>query len=314
MCDNATTVLRLGTRGSLLARMQSQMVADALKKRHPGLKVELVICKTSGDRMQGRPLGEAGGKGLFTRELEEALQAGEIDLAVHSFKDLPVTVPPTDRSPLVIAAVPVRQDVRDVLVCAHARSLSELPPGAKVGTASLRRRCQILALRPDLRVAPIRGNVDTRIRKLRQGEYDAVVLAMAGLKRSGLFDRTDMNEIPLEQMLPAAAQGALAIQCRQKDERTRKLLAPLDDEPTRQCVELERSLVRELKGDCHSPIAVLAMAEDQRFRLRAAVGARGGQPPVIRAQAEGVWPHCQEALLAVLESLENQGVRKLLMG
>src|SRR4051812_27983929 len=179
---STTQVLRLGARGSMLSRMQSQSVADALEKQHPGLQVELVLIKTTGDRITDRPLHDVGGKGLFTKEIEQALLAREIDLAVHSFKDVPVTMPLVDQSDLIIAAVPEREDPRDVLIAPTARRIAELPEGAKVGTGSPRRRCQLLAARADLRVEPIRGNVDTRLRKLRDGDYDAILLALAGLR------------------------------------------------------------------------------------------------------------------------------------
>jgi hydroxymethylbilane synthase len=304
--------LRLGTRGSLLARMQSQMIADAVEKLHPNVKVELIICRTTGDRIQDKPLHEAGGKGLFTKELEEALLAETVDLAVHSFKDVPVTMPLVDQSRLIIAAVPPREDVRDVLASASGKSIQDLPAGAKVGTGSLRRRCQLLAQRPDLRVEPIRGNIDTRLRKLREGQYDAVVLAQAGLKRSGLYDSTQMWDIPVDLMLPAAAQGALAIQCRRDDDRTRDLLEGLNDPVAHRCVNLERDVVQALNGDCHSPIAALATVENGQVRLRAAVGARGGELPVIRAEATAALAQAKTALDAVLKSLEQQGARKLL--
>src|SRR5687768_14549647 len=167
-------VLRLGTRGSLLARTQSQLVADDLMLRHPGLRVELVIVRTSGDRITDRPLHEFGGKGLFTKELEQALLAGEVDFAVHSFKDVPVTMPLVDTSGLTIAAVPAREDPRDVLVSRKAKRLADLPPGARVGTGSLRRACQIVHARPDVVIEPVRGNIDTRLRKLTEGHYDAI--------------------------------------------------------------------------------------------------------------------------------------------
>ncbi len=308
------TTLRLGTRGSMLARMQSQMMADAIEKRHPGLKVELIICKTTGDRIQDRPLHEAGGKGLFTKELEEALLAGTVDFAVHSFKDVPVTMSLVDQAGLVIVAVPRREDPRDVLASSKGKTIRDLPKRAKVGTGSLRRRCQILALRPDLQVELIRGNIDTRVRKLREGQYDAVILALAGLKRSGMYDETDMAAIPETDVLPAAAQGALAIQCRRDDEQTMRLLAVLDDPTSRQCVELERSLVQALNGDCHSPIAALATFERDTIRVRAAVGARGGELPVIGAEASADLAQPQRALDAVIESLEKQQVRQLLAG
>jgi hydroxymethylbilane synthase len=309
---SASQTLRLGTRGSMLARMQSQMMADALEKRHPGLKVELIICKTTGDKIQDKPLHEAGGKGLFTKELEEALLANQVDFAVHSFKDVPVTMPLVDQSKLMIAAVPPRADARDVLLSNKAKSLRDLPDKASVGTGSLRRRCQILAIRPDLNVQLIRGNIDTRIRKQREGQFDAVILAMAGLKRSGMFDETDMTPIPPAQMLPAAAQGALALQCRRDDAKTTKILAAMNDADSNRCVTLERALVQLLGGDCHSPIAAMATTNGEKIRLQAVIGARGGELPVIRAEAESSDP--QAALDSVMKSLERQDAQKLLHG
>jgi hydroxymethylbilane synthase len=288
------------------------MIAVALEKRHPGLKVELVLCKTTGDKMQDRPLHEAGGKGLFTKELEEALLAQTVDFAVHSFKDVPVTMPVVDQLNLIIAAVPTREDVRDVIVSTKTRTLKELPRGAKVGTGSLRRRCQILAIRPDLQVEMIRGNIDTRIRKLRAGDYDAVILALAGVKRAGLFDETLMTPIPLDEMIPAAAQGALAIQCRKDDVQTRELLATLDDPQAHACVALERDIVHALNGDCHSPIAALATMNGQSIELRAVVGRHGGERPVIRAAASARFDDRNSALDEVMSALRQQDVDTLL--
>lgn len=310
----ATTTLRLGTRGSMLARMQSQIIADLLEKKHRGLKVELIICRTTGDRIQDKPLHEAGGKGLFTKELEEALLARTIDFAVHSFKDVPVTMPLVDQAELIVAAVPTREDVRDVLISKKAQTIADLPAGAKVGTGSLRRRCQIMALRNDLKVEMIRGNIDTRVRKLREGQFDAVVLAMAGMKRSGMFDSSEMSAILVDEMLPAAAQGALAIQCRREDQTTRTLLSAMNDPVAHRCVSLEREVVQALNGDCHSPIAALATVHGAAVRLQAAVGARGGELPVIRAEAEAPFADPAPALKAVLSSLEAQGARTLLAG
>jgi hydroxymethylbilane synthase len=199
--------LRLGTRGSLLARTQSMMVADLLERANPGVRVEMRIIRTTGDVVVDRPLHDVGGKGLFTKELEQALLAGEIDFAVHSFKDVPVTMPLVDQSDLLVAAVPAREDPRDVLVSRAAKYIEDLPQGARVGTGSLRRRCQLIQLRPDLLVEPVRGNIDTRMRKMQEGQYDAVVLALAGVKRTELFDPEFMNPIAPEQMLPAAGQG-----------------------------------------------------------------------------------------------------------
>jgi len=304
---NSSFTLRLGARGSLLSRMQSRQVADALEKRHPGLRIELRIYKTSGDAIADRPLHEVGGKGLFTKELEQALLAGQIDFAVHSFKDVPVTMPLVEQDQFTVAATPQREEVRDVLVAAQAKNIHSLPQGAKVGTGSLRRRCQLLALRPDLDVQPIRGNIDTRLKKVRAGEFAAIVLAMAGLKRSGLFDETDMTPLETDQLLPAAAQGALAIQCRKEDRDARQILAVLDDPATARCVELERQLVRKLNGDCYSPIAALARIQNNQITLQAAVGSRGGQPPVSYAHASAERQKSEEALESVFRSLVDQG-------
>jgi hydroxymethylbilane synthase len=286
--------------------MQSEIVAASLRKMHPHLHVELIIRKTSGDQIQDRPLHEAGGKGLFIKELEEALLADEIDLAVHSYKDVPVTMPLVDQSELIVAATPRRADAADVLVSSKAKGLRDLPPNAKIGTDSLRRRCQLLSIRSDFQIASVRGNIDTRIRKLRDGQYDAIILAMAGLKRSELFDSQDMTPIPLDEILPAAGQGALAIQCRKKDRRMKELLAPLNDSITQQCVMLERALVAELNGDCYSPIAVLATVQHRTIRLRAAVGERGGELPVARASAEADLDVPRSALLSVVDKLLEQ--------
>lgn len=279
------SVIRLGTRGSLLARSQSGLIATLLEKCHPGLRVELTIFKTSGDMITDKPLHELGGKGLFTKELEQALLAGQIDLAVHSFKDVPVTMPLVEQEDLVIAAVPAREDPRDVLVSNTVQSLRELPTGAVVGTGSLRRRCQLLALRPDLQVQPIRGNIDTRLRKLRAGEFDALILAAAGLRRAGLFDPSLVHPIDPSEQLPAAGQGALAIECRRSDDRTRRLVSVLNDPVTAARVTAERELVKLLEGDCHSPIGAFAEVRGDQLILRAAVGGRDGIPPVVRAEA-----------------------------
>ncbi len=310
----SVNILRLATRGSLLARMQSQLVADELQRRHPGLRVELTVYKTTGDRITDRPLHESGGKGLFTKELEQALLDGAADFAVHSFKDVPVTMPLVDQSNLTIAAVPARQDPRDVLVSGKARQIADLPTGSRVGTGSLRRRCQLLALRPDLRVELIRGNIDTRLGKQRGGEYDAVVLALAGLVRSNLFDPAGMFPIDSGQMLPSPGQGALALQCRADDAATRQLLAVMNDPVAAACVQAERDIVRALEGDCHSPIAALAVVNGGRLTLQAAVGARDGTPPVLRAAAESRVDDAPSAVESVLACLRADNVQGLLGG
>jgi hydroxymethylbilane synthase len=307
-------ILRLGTRGSLLARTQSMLVAHQLEREHPGLRVELRIFKTSGDQIADRPLHEFGGKGLFTKELEQALLAGDVDFAVHSFKDVPVTMPLVDQTDLAIAAVPTREDPRDVLVSRKAKRLADLPPGACVGTGSLRRACQIVHARPDVVIEPVRGNIDTRLRKLTEGHYDAIVLALAGVKRTELFDPALMQPIDPDHLLPAPGQGALALQCRRSDARTVKLLSALNDEPSAACVAAERKLVRALEGDCHSPIAAMATIKAGVLTLRAAIGARNGKPPVIRAAGQANRNDSESAVAEVFQSLLAQGAAALLAG
>lgn len=307
-------VLRLGTRGSLLARAQSGMVARWLEEKRPGLKVELVLFRTSGDQIADRPLHEFGGKGLFTKELEQALLAGSIDFAVHSFKDVPVTMPLVDQADLIIASVPAREDPRDVLVSPGGLQLSELARSARVGTGSLRRRSQLLAFRSDLNVESIRGNIDTRLRKCFSGEYDAVVLAMAGVKRAGLFDSKTMKPIDPAHLLPAPGQGALALQCRRDDAATAEILSLLNDPASSNSVLAERELVRLLEGDCHSPIAALAEPRENGLILRAAVGARDGNPPVITESAQMTSLDPLSLAQNVFSKLARQNVRKLLHG
>lgn len=279
--------LRVGTRASLLARMQTAWVVGQLQSASPGLEVETIYLTSSGDKIQDKPLYEFGGKGLFTRELEVALLENRIDLAVHSFKDVPVTMPLVEQSGLVIAAAPPREDPRDALLSLKAKRIEELPRGAKVGTGSLRRKCQLLSLRPDLQIEPVRGNIDTRIRKLREGDYDAVILAMAGLKRSGLLDMQLMTPIPTDTLLPAAGQGALALQCRLSDAPSREAAGRLNDVTSHVCVDAERAVVLALNGDCHSPIAAWAQLRGDTLELAAALGGADGQPPVKRGCVSG---------------------------
>ena len=246
-----SVTLRLGTRGSLLALAQSRQIAAALESLHPTLRIETTIIKTTGDTILDRPLYEAGGKGLFVKELEQAILSNNVDFAVHSFKDVPVTMPLTEQSNLQIAATPRRLDPRDLLISPTAATLDDLRPGAIVATGSLRRRCQLLAIRPDLKIVSMRGNIDTRLKKLRAGECDALILAMAGIQRADLFEPW-MHAIPPEQILPAPGQGVLALQCRRNDPATTDLLRSLDDPPTHRCVSAEREIVEILRGDCHS--------------------------------------------------------------
>jgi hydroxymethylbilane synthase len=302
----------------LLARTQSQIVADDLERRHPGLQVELVLIKTTGDVVLDKPLHDIGGKGLFVKELELALLSGQVDFAVHSFKDVPVTMPLVDESDLVIAATTTRQDARDALAWRPDKgpppSVADLPQGAVIATGSLRRRCQLLQRRPDLVVQPIRGNVDTRLRKLHEGTMDGVILAMAGLRRVGMFDSQTMRPLEPDEVLPAPGQGALALQCRRDADRVRPLLAALHDADCATCVAAERELVRRLGGDCHSPIAAYATTEGGQLRLRAAVGARDGQTPVVFADATGMAQPMDEVVGQCFEQLTRQGAERLLGG
>ncbi len=248
--------LRIGTRGSPLALVQSENVRAALGALHPGLEIELETIRTSGDRFIDRDLSEIGGKGLFTKEIEEALIAGRVDIAVHSMKDVPTWLPPG----LGIFCLLEREDPRDVFISAVASGLGGLEPGATVGTASLRRKAQILNLRPDLVVVPLRGNVHTRIEKIERGEADATLLALAGLKRLGIAEGAG-TVLETDEMLPAVGQGAIGIECRAEDARVRQLIAPLNHAPTVARVTAERAALAALDGSCRTPIAALAEFE-----------------------------------------------------
>lgn len=278
-----TPSLRLGTRGSQLAVTQSEWVAGEIR-RHSGLEVELVVIRTTGDRIQDRPLAEIGGRGLFTRELDEALLEGRVDLAVHSLKDLPTVLP----DGLALAAIPRREDPRDVLVGPKGRAatLATLDRGARVGTGSLRRKALALAHRPDLVVEPIRGNLDTRIAKVDRGEYDAIVLAAAGMRRLGWTDRISEALEPAG-WLPAPAQGALAVVTRVEDLETARVWSDgLDDRPARAAVRAERQVLHALEAGCQLPVGALAIPYGGGMRLRAIVASPDGKR-AVRAEASG---------------------------
>jgi hydroxymethylbilane synthase len=280
-----TPHLRIGTRGSPLARVQAALVCRALEAAHPKLAapgaLQVVAITTTGDRVRDRPLAELGGKGLFCKEIETALLDKSIDVAVHSMKDLPTWLPVG----LTIGAVLAREDARDVLIVRGAGGLESLPQRALVGSASLRRQAQLLARRPDLRVATLRGNVETRLRKLAAGEVDATLLALAGLRRLGIMPAGAVVLAP-EAMLPAVGQGAIGIECRADDARTRALLAAIDDPPTSACVGAERALLAALDGSCHTPIAGYAEADGTELRLRALI-ARPDGSVCLRAERQG---------------------------
>ncbi|MEQ9813334.1 MAG: hydroxymethylbilane synthase [Azospirillaceae bacterium] len=277
--------LTIGTRGSPLALAQAREVRDRLAAAHADLAapdaVAIAVIKTTGDRVQDRTLAEIGGKGLFTKEIEEALIDGRIDLAVHSMKDVPTWLP----AGLEIAAILPREDVRDAWFARGGAGLDDLPAGAVVGTASLRRQAQVLARRPDLACVPFRGNVATRLAKLEAGEVDATLLAVAGLKRLG---RADLVTAPLDPatMLPAVAQGAIGVEIRSADTRTRNLVAALNDRESAIRVTAERAFLAVLDGNCRTPIAALADVEGDRLHFRGQVAAPDGSA-VERCTGEG---------------------------
>ena len=254
--------LRIGTRGSPMALAQTGMVRDRIVAANPGLETELVVITTVADKILDRPLSEIGGKGLFTKELEQALFAGEVDVAVHSMKDVETWLP----DGLTIACILERDDPRDAFLSPHADGIDGLPEGARVGTSSLRRGAQVLMRRPDLRVVPLRGNANTRMRKLESGECDATLLALAGLQRLGL-EGMARSILSVEEMLPAVAQGALGIECREADDAIRALLAPIACARTTTAIAAERALLAELDGSCRTPIAALARIEGETLSL-----------------------------------------------
>ena len=294
--------LRLGARGSALSRAQAELVRGALADR---IEVELLTVKTTGDRLSasGKPIAW---KGDFTRELDEALLDRRIDVAVHSLKDVPSALP----SGLVLAAVPQRQDPRDVLVSAGGRKFAELPPGASVGTASPRRRAQVLAARPDLCVTAARGNVDTRIRRLREGAWDAIVLARAGLARLNRLD--EIAEVFSESaILPAVGQGALAIVTREDDSVTRELLLSLDDPSSHREVLAERSFLARLEAGCRGPVAARAHALDRSLRLTGGVFALDGSR-ALRDESQGIPEEAEAIGRELAERLLARGAQELI--
>lgn len=277
---SAERSVRIGTRGSALARWQTDHVAGLLRAAHPGLSVEIVVITTHGDRILDTPLPLLGGKGVFTAELEAALHSRAIDFAVHSLKDLPTETP----AGLAIGAIPPRADAADALVSADRRSLAELPAGAIIGTSSRRRAAQLRYLRPDLRTLDIRGNVDTRLRKALAGEYDAILLACAGLERLGRLDIVT-ERLSFADLLPAPGQGALAVQCR-AEAAALDLLAPLNHAATATAVSGERAFLAGLGGGCSLPIAAYGTVDGEHLHLRGRVNSPDGTAQ-IDVQIEG---------------------------
>jgi hydroxymethylbilane synthase len=271
--------LRIGSRGSQLALWQANHVAALLRDK--GHTVEIEVIKTTGDKITSVALAKVGTKGMFTKEIEEALHEKRVDLAVHSLKDVPTDL----AQEFELAAIMKREDPRDAFISVKFSSLEELPHGAKVGTSSLRRQCQLKAVRPDLEVFPLRGNVDTRLRKLESGEYDAIILAAAGVLRLGLETHV-RSRISADVMCPAVGQGALAIEIRRGDQQTKALLAFLNDANTHAAIDCERALLGSLGGGCQVPIGAYAEKRGERLFLRAMVGRPDGSE-ILREQAEG---------------------------
>jgi len=296
--------LTLGSRTSALAMWQSRHIVNALQAAWPGLVCTIEPFVTQGDKTLDRPLPEIGGKGLFTLELENGLREGRIDLAVHSLKDLPVD----DAPGLTLGAIVGRADVRDVLVAKNGRTLDELPPGAVVGTSSLRRQAQLLALHPDLTVRSIRGNVETRIHKALHGEYDATLLAGAGVTRLGL-DANISQWLPLDVMLPAPGQGALAIQCRADDEATLNFLAAIHNEAVAQAVTAERAFLAGLGGGCAIPVGAYATVSDGAIHLSGLVAAVDGSRIIL---VEGRGRSAQELGASLAETAKSRGALELI--
>ena len=296
----------IGTRGSKLALWQADYVEQRLREEYPGRQVTQKRISTKGDRILDVPLAKIGGKGLFTKELEEEMLSGSIDLAVHSLKDMPAKVP----DGLMIAAVTKRLDPGDALVSNRFSSFSELPQGARVGTSSLRRRAQLLCARPDLTMIDLRGNVNTRLRKLDEGEYDAIVLAVAGLKRLGFADRI-REVLPQTMVLPAVGQGALAIETRADDKETRDMLAFLRDDETICCAEAERSFLARVEGGCQVPVGVYATAEGDDLKVEAVIASLDGRRS-YRGTVNGAKADAAKLGKGLAEKLLNEGGAKIL--
>ncbi len=298
--------LTIGTRGSALALWQTERVAAELRRLKPALEIVIEKIRTKGDIIHDVALARIGGKGLFVKEIEDALLEGRIDLAVHSLKDLPTTLP----EGLTIGAVLAREDARDALVSRLNLPLAQLPEGARLGTSSLRRAAQLRAYRPDFRIVNLRGNVDTRLRKAMSGEYEAVLLAAAGLDRLGHADR--ITEIlSSDVIMPAVGQGALAVEVRADDEATRSLVALLNDREAQMATRAERSFLKRLGGGCQVPIAAYGLIEDEALTLRGLVASVDGRQ-VVRGQKAGHPDQAEELGQALAEELLIQGARDLL--
>jgi len=296
----------IATRGSALALWQAEHIRSLLESKHPGLVVELLILKTRGDIILDVPLAKVGGKGLFVKEIEEALLSGAADLAVHSMKDVPMILP----EGLILGAVPEREVPTDLFLSEKFPSLAALPKGARLGTSSLRRQAQVLALRPDLRVETLRGNVETRLRKMKEGSYDAIILASAGLRRLGL-SATCLEELAPPRFLPAVGQGALGVEMRADRTDVRELTAFLDHSASRICVEAERAMLARLDGGCQVPIAGYARLDGDTLTLEGLVAEPDGSR-LLRRSVRGDADRAADLGHHLAEDLLDAGGREIL--
>lgn len=299
-------IIRIATRKSPLALWQAEHVAAALTAANPGLEVELVAMSTQGDKILDTPLAKIGGKGLFVKELEQGMLDGSADIAVHSMKDVPVELP----DGLHLAVIMAREDPHDAFVSNQFESVEDLPKRSRVGTASLRRESQLAARRPDLEILPLRGNVNTRLRKLDDGEFDAIILAAAGLLRLGFGERIRMR-IDTEDSLPAIGQGAIGIECRSDDHRVNSLIEPLHDAETAACVAAERALNQRLQGGCQVPIAGYATLNGDMVELRGLVGEVDGSQ-IIRGHISGAATDAEALGTALADDLLERGAVDIL--
>ncbi|MFQ5929936.1 MAG: hydroxymethylbilane synthase [Acidobacteriota bacterium] len=299
----------IGSRGSALALQQAKLVQQAIQKHNPDVKVRIEIIRTTGDKMSRVALSQliTSVKGLFVKEIEEALRGQLIDLAVHSLKDLPAQLP----EGLCLGAIPEREDPSDVLITAtKISSLKELPEGARLGTGSLRRRVQLQYLRPDLSISPIRGNVDTRLKKIWQRNLDGIVLAAAGVKRLGLEEKITYV-FPVQEMVPAMGQGALAVEIRSDDTAARQIIEPLDHPPTKRCTLAERRFLQKMGGGCHVPMGAHAYIENGKAVFSAFVGSPS-RPQMVRKVSEGSPQDLQKLALDVADYLLSHGADEIL--
>ncbi len=299
-------IVRIGTRGSKLAIAQSKWVKGVLEAKEPSIKVELVVIKTTGDKVLDSPLSLIGGKGLFVKEIEQALMEDEIDIAVHSMKDVPADLPER----LALSSFPKREDYRDAFISSQVRKLEDIPSGARIGTSSLRRSTQLLNFRSDLAIVPLRGNVDTRLRKLDSGDLHAIILAAAGLRRLGLSDRITQF-IPASLILPAVGQGALGLEVRRDDKETINMLSFMNHKPTEVAVKAERAFLKELGGGCQVPIAAIADIKGKNLYLKGMVGTLDGSKIVADA-TEGTIKNPEEIGLRLARQLLESGAEKIL--